>query len=158
MAFEQVTDINLLLDRQSAINQQWLDALDDTKRSHPDVDLDDANPSVVDYLSHGHMCTSCHCPTVGVESKSQGDIIRLCRDLLSAVKLQSLIHRNANEICYFCKIKRNSNGVVTGAIHVTMNINDWTGDDGVVRPGLESLITLNKVFFDLSTNEVRIDD
>ena len=103
-------------------------------------------------------------PLVSVESKAEGDLIRICRHCIDAIKGASLVHKNPAVICYRCKVKRNPDGIVAGAIHVGMNIEDSTyighpdHVDGSVRPGMKSIIASGKVFLDSDTNEVRIDD
>ena len=142
-----VTDIQTLIDREAAINKSWSDPLDALKLSHDGTDVDDMIPSVLDRFSHGQMCSICHCPSVGVESKSLGDTVRLCRDVLSAIKLDSLRHRNTTEVCLRCKIVRNPNGVVAGAVHIGMDIVTLT-----------EIIAAGKVFLDSETDIVRIED
>ena len=103
-------------------------------------------------------------PLVSVESKAEGELVRICRHCINAIKGASLIHRNPTVICYRCKVRRNADGIVAGAIHVGMNIEDSTynghpdHEDGSTRPGMKSIIASGKVYLDSETNEVRIDD
>lgn len=155
--FRAVADIDDLVSRQETLDREdKLGPLSALKASHPDVDIDDIIPSALERFSGGIMCDICDCPTVGVESKSKGEIIRVCRDILSAIKMASLIHRDF-EICIRCKIIKNPNGVVAGALHMTMDIED-SEDDGVIKTGMRTRIAAGKVFLDSDTNEVRIDD
>jgi Zn-finger protein len=154
MSLVAVSDIAVLLDRQAAIDKGWVDALAAVKDSHPSIDFDDIIPSVSDRFSHGLKCEECHCPTVGVESISAGDIIRCCRDAISAIKQVSLVHRNPAVICIHCKIKSNTNGIVAGAIHITMDIEDSVDEDGVTHLGLKSKIAAGRVSLDTETDEV----
>ena len=103
-------------------------------------------------------------PLVSVESKAEGDLIRICRHCIDAIKGASLVHRNPATICHNCIIKRNPDGIVAGAIHIEMEIEDSTyighpdHADGTTRPGMKSIIAAGKVFLDADTNVVRIDD
>ena len=159
--FEVVADIAVLVARQDAIDKVWADKLDGFSTSHPETDITDIIPSVLDRFSHGEKCVTCGCPAISVESISQRDTVRICRDVLDAMKQASLIHRVSTEICYRCKIKRSASGIVAGAIHLTMGIEDRTvTEDGVttVILGMKSRIALGKVYHDADTGEVRIDD
>jgi len=145
--FELVTDIAVLVKRETDGDMASAKAMINLKASHPDLNVNDLIPSVLDQFSNGNFCDVDGGPTVGVESKSTGEIVRMCREVLSAVKMASLAHTHPDRVCYRCKIKRNPNGVVSGALHASMSIDDMT-----------RRIADGKVSLDPDTNEVRIDD
>ena len=154
--FEIVADISTLITRQETADQECLNSLDAHKVSHPDVDMDDLIPSAVDRYSGGIKC-ECGCPTVGVESKSEGQLVRMCRNGLNVIKSASLVHKNPNEICYSCKFKYNPNGVVAGAVHVTHSIEDRMSA-GILVKGMKSLIAAGLVEMDDADATVIIHD
>lgn len=157
MGFELVSDIAVLIDRQNAIDKGRSDELAACKESHPEIDCDDFIPTVMDGQSHGIKCDNCGCPTVGVESISQGDIVRLCREILSAMKKVSLVHRRIDKICCHERMKLNPNGVVSGVLHFLVDADDSVDDEGATHLGLNSLIALGRVSLDSDTDLVKID-
>ena len=103
-------------------------------------DPDDIIPSVVDAHARGVAC-ECGCPTVTAWSKKRGDELRVCRPMIYAVKQSSLVHLNSDEICIRCVLKRNSDGSIAGAIHMTAGIDDYIGIE-FIEPGLRSRVAL----------------
>ncbi len=149
MPRHRVADIAELVARQQARNQKLLDDLQSCCECHPDVDPDDIIPSVLSRFAHGEKCPECHCSMVTVESKSEGDRVQVCRDVIGAIKMASLIVDRPGELWLASKYKYNPNGMVSGAIHQTIQIDDYdvTPREGpVVRvQGLRSRITAGKV-------------
>ena len=175
MALEVVTDIQVFLDRQDATSRiacapllaHPLSTPEDPEKYggqrvhfHPDPTdiLHTHNTGEAARKSMGIMCSECNCPTVVVECISTGDDVRICRDFLSAIKLDSVSHRGRDHsICLRCKIKYNPNGVVAGAIHMEVVVEDWTDDEGIVRLGFRSRLALGKVKLDAETGEIEIE-
>ena len=56
MAFERVTDIATLTSRQYAIDAAWVADLDAARAEHPDLNVDDILPSIIDPRSRGERC------------------------------------------------------------------------------------------------------
>ena len=165
MAFQQVEDIQELINRQNAIDQTRLSELDHAKEEHPEINFDDLIPSIIDRKSRGEKCSSgCNSPLVSVESIAEGDLIRICRHCINAIKLASLVHKNPNTICYQCVLKYTPDGIVSGAIHLEIEKEDSTyqghpdHEDGTTRPGLTTMISRGKVTHDPETDEVKITD
>jgi len=155
--FEPVTDIATLITRQSNIDKVCSDKLAAHKATHASMDEGDLIPSIVNRFSGGVNCVDCGCPTVEVESKSAGALTRTCREGINLMKWASLCHKNAFEICYLCKVKTNPNGMVAGAIHLTMLIEDQV-QGGVRQKGFKSIIADGLVELDTDTDTVMIHD
>lgn len=166
MGYEQVTDISTLQSRQDSIDGGWIESYNSVKSRHTSIDIDSILPSVIDRKSRGEVCgcDNCDSPLVSVESAATGDIVRVCRHCVNAIKLVSLIHKDRNIICIECRVKFNLDGMVAGAVHIGLAIEDGVFKDhpnqadGTVKPGLKSLITDGKVYLDPDTNSVRVDD
>jgi len=146
MSIDRVNDIIILKERQAGINLTWEKELSDLENIHPDVDIKDIIPTVLTRFIEDR-CIIDDSPMVGVESISLGKIIPLCRNILSAIKQKSLTHLNPDIICYRCKIIRNANGVVAGALHYELR-----------ESNMLDFIIAGKVSLDSDSNTVIIDD
>lgn len=151
MAFETVTDIATLVSRQQAIDKKCVDKRESCQVSHAALTFDDLIPSVIDRFAHGEKCATCGCATVGVESHTEGDIIRVCRDVVDAIKEASLVHDNPSTICYRCKIKRNPNGIIAGHVCFSLNIEDDM-TNGILRTGFRTRVAAGLIEMDADTD------
>jgi len=99
-----VTNISQLMDRQSISNDVLTAPLRALQESHPDVDFT-IYPSIADPNPDEAGCPVCHCATVGIREAVTRKTVRICREIISALKLASLVHANPNEVQLYNKIR-----------------------------------------------------
>lgn len=102
--FTSVTDIQTLVDRQTVSNAELIAPLEALKLSHEDVDFT-IYPRIANPEPDDDGCPGCGCATVGVKSPRTRKIVRVCRDVISALKLASVIQDNPLEIRTYCRIR-----------------------------------------------------
>jgi len=75
--------------------------------------------------NHSSPLAGCMCPVLYVQNLSTGDKMAVCRNFYSAIKLASVVvpeHTYTDSLCVNCLVKRNANGVIAGADHVTISV------------------------------------
>jgi len=102
-----ITDIQTLIDRESAIDQTMLTGpLEDCCKTHPEVDVAAIGiPQIKDADSRGLVCDCCGCATVGIELEHSRQRVRVCREMIKCIKLKSLVSNNSNEVRLFERMR-----------------------------------------------------
>jgi len=101
----KVENIKVLWDRQQALNDQWLGALEALVKTHDEIVLEDVIMKVLDEFSAGIVCGICMCPVLYVQNLSTGDKMAVCRNFYSAIKLASVVvpeHTYTDSLCVNC--------------------------------------------------------
>jgi len=118
-----VTNIQTMIDRQTAVNTSRTKPLEDAIEHHkehdPEFTVDGLSKSVDGKSGHrsgGSICGCCDSPMVSVISIISGEAIRLCREVHSARKLASLCFHNSSLIAYHSKLVLAEDGVVGGQV------------------------------------------
>ena len=86
-----VTNLQQLLDRQSALHAELTAPLDALKASHPDADFT-IFPRILEPGPDAAGCAMCGCATVGIMSLPSRHTVRCCRDIIKCLKLASLVN------------------------------------------------------------------
>jgi len=143
-----VTDIQTLIDRQTAMDAEAGALVDEIKLAHPSHhDLSPRPQKLIDPVDKG-VCADCGDPEYAVRDAKTGKTELRCRSCINGIMLQSLGHSQyaGSEICYVCKINYDSLGLVNSVTHRTWPINDSIDPvDDSVKPGLNQLLLDGRV-------------
>lgn len=147
-----VTEIVDLKDWQTDFDERAIQALvDSVEANHPGVDLSLRPLKLLNAVNDG-LCDECGEAKFLVRDGGRGITSLFCRACLNAVRRQSLTHvQYTAEICWDCKITKDSLGIISGANHHCFPFEDEILPNGSVRRGLNPYIAVGRI--DL-TNDV----
>tara|TARA_Y100000310_G_C20214530_1_gene592919 strand:+ start:59 stop:574 length:516 start_codon:yes stop_codon:yes gene_type:complete len=161
MAIEQITDVAVLVDRQTAHDTE-MDTEMDTARANHGAIVDDIMGPV--RLSGSGLVglgvcgvDGCTEPQVNVLQKSTLAPLTICRCCVNAVYRHSLCHSSsglAGEVCINCKFHYDDYGFVTGVSHNRIPLDDYVDESGKTIPGLTSRVAAGKISRDTETDVV----
>jgi hypothetical protein len=157
MAFRPLTFDELVI-RARAFEADINRMTEGIQTSHPSLDLGpdfkrftgqqiEEFPVTVreDEAINTRRCPDCECPMYTSYDRTLEQAVPACRDILNAVRLASVLHRNSDPqtMCYSCNLKWDDRGFLIGARHLALPIEDFEMElEGqlVTRPGLKSQI------------------
>jgi len=99
-----ITTIQTLLDRERQSNKELSQPLVDLQKIHTDKDFT-ILPSIKDPGPGVEGCLDCGCAMVGIMEARTRKIVWVCRDIISALKLASLVQTNPGVVRTYLKVK-----------------------------------------------------